>query len=321
MSIYWRKGRTPLSKQLKLGLGLAFQKFDEYQLAKYNRGDAIKLRDVLFLSHAKPKDRDQAALWKRLVDDELATPDTWETKLSSGADKGATFESMLREGKLGYLALLRNLRNMEQSGVDRALIEQAILARKGAHRVLPFRFVSAARATPSFEPVLDQALIASLADAGEKFDGDTVLLVDVSGSMDWGTTGKSQLTRMDAAATLAAMFPGKARTFTFSNSIVEVPTRKGMAGIDAIIQSQPHGGTQLGSAINHLNQHVKYDRLIVITDEQSSDRVPDPAVDKSYIINVAPYRNGVDFAPWKRIDGFSEKTLDFIAEYEASLQL
>ncbi len=70
--------KTPIANQVKKGLARAFGKFDEYQLAKYNREGAVRLRDVLFLCHAKPQNPAQADLWKRLVDDCLKTPDTWE---------------------------------------------------------------------------------------------------------------------------------------------------------------------------------------------------------------------------------------------------
>jgi 60 kDa SS-A/Ro ribonucleoprotein len=87
VSIYWKDGKQPLSAQVKKGLALAFAKFDEYALAKYNRDGQVKLRDVLFLCHAKPSGEAQAALWKRLAEGELATPDTWEVRLSAGAEK------------------------------------------------------------------------------------------------------------------------------------------------------------------------------------------------------------------------------------------
>src|SRR5215471_13380891 len=87
VALYWSEGKQPLSAQVKKGLASAFTKFDEYALAKYNRAAPVKLRDVLFLCHAKPLDQAQADLWKRLVDGELATPDTWEVSLSAGADK------------------------------------------------------------------------------------------------------------------------------------------------------------------------------------------------------------------------------------------
>jgi 60 kDa SS-A/Ro ribonucleoprotein len=99
LAIYWKDG--PQAAAVQAGqdrLGRAFGKFNEYALAKYNRDGAVKLRDVLFLCHAKPKDAEQDALWKRLVDGKLATPDTWEVALSAGADKKLTFERLMAEG-------------------------------------------------------------------------------------------------------------------------------------------------------------------------------------------------------------------------------
>src|SRR5262249_14486978 len=126
VAIYWSDGRVPLSKKVKLGLAAAFGKFDEYALAKYDRPGPIKLRDVLFLTHAKPRDEAQAALWKRLVDGELTTPDTWEVALSAGGDKRSAWERLLSERKLGALALIRNLRNMQIVGVDEGLVLAAL---------------------------------------------------------------------------------------------------------------------------------------------------------------------------------------------------
>jgi hypothetical protein len=78
VAIYWKDGRVPLSGQVKKGLAAAFPKFDEYQLAKYDRGGPIKLRDVLFLCHAKPRDDAQAGVWKKLIWGRLAVPNTKE---------------------------------------------------------------------------------------------------------------------------------------------------------------------------------------------------------------------------------------------------
>src|ERR1700722_17965828 len=87
VAIYWKDGRVPLSGQVKKGLAAAFPKFDEYQLSKYDRPGAIKLRDVLFLCHARPLDERQAQVWKKLIAGNLSAPDTWEVALSSGANK------------------------------------------------------------------------------------------------------------------------------------------------------------------------------------------------------------------------------------------
>lgn len=315
------KAKT-LPAAIKDGIELALQYkdrvFGEYGLAKYDRKDAaVKLKDVFRLVRPKPMNADQADLWKRAIAGELDTPDTWEVGLSGGGDKKQVFETLLRENKLGYLALLRNLRNMEQAGVDRDLIKNAILMRKGSARVLPFRYIAAARAAPSFESWIDEALVASVGES-RPLKGKTGVLVDVSGSMDWAMSGKSELTRIDAASALASVINAEdLRVFTFSNALVEVPPRRGMAGVEVIKRSQTHGGTALGLAVTGLNEKVpELDRLIVITDEQSEDRVPDPKAKHAYMINVASDKNGVGYGRWVHIDGFSEAVLRFIREYE-----
>jgi hypothetical protein len=315
IALYWRDGKKPISKQMKLGLAKAFGKFSEYQLAKYDREGAVRIRDVLFMTHPKPKDAEQVALFKRVAEKQLVTPDTWEVALSGGADKKETFERLIREGQLGYLALLRNLRNMMEAGCDRDLVKDAIVARKGAELVFPFRYVAAARACPQMEPVIDQALCEAVA-SGPRLSGTTAVLVDVSGSMDVQLSAKSDMKRIDAAAALASVINGDVRAFTFSTSVVEVPPRRGMAGVDAVIRSQPHGGTYLGAAVQLINENVKHDRLIVITDEQSADRVPDPIAKNAYMINVASAKHGIGYGKWCHLDGFSETVIRFISEVE-----
>lgn len=315
MALYWRNGRLPLSKQMKVGLARAFARFDEYSLAKYDREGPVRLRDVMFLAHVKPRDAEHEALLKRVANRDLAVPDTWEVNLSGGGNKKETFERLIREGKLGYLALLRNLRNMVEAGCDLDLVKGALIARKGADLVFPFRYVAAARAVPQLEPAVDQALCEAVANA-PKLSGSTAVLVDVSGSMDAPLSARSDLTRLDAAAALASVLHGNLRVFTFSELMVEVPPRTGMAGVDTIARSQPHGSTRLGAAIETLNRQVAHDRLIVITDEQSQDRVPDPVANRAYMINVASSKNGVGYGKWTHVDGFSEAVIRFIVENE-----
>jgi len=320
LAIYWADGRKPLAKQVNIGVANAvpaFTKFSGYSLAKYNQANAVKLRDVLFLCHAKPKDEEQAAVWKQLIDGTLPSPDTWEVELSAVGNNAETWTRLITEGKLGYMALIRNLRNMALAGVDKTLIDNAIVARQnGAERLFPYRYVAAARIVPQFEPSLDKALLASL-EGAEPFKGLTVVLVDVSGSMRNRLSGKSDLTRFDAAATLASLIPGDRRVFSFSNEIVECPPRLGMAGVDAIRVSQEHRGTYLGKAVKWVNENLpQATRLIVVTDEQSQDHVPDPVCKNAYMINVASYKNGVGYGPWTHIDGFSETSLNYIRHTE-----
>jgi hypothetical protein len=317
VAIYWSDGRVPLSKQVKKGLAAAFVKFDEYALAKYNRPGSIKLRDVLFLTHAKPRDEAQVGLWRRLVDGELVTPDTWEVALSAGGNKRETWERLLAERKLGALALLRNLRNMQIAGVDESLVRGSLRAMK-TDRVLPFRFIAAARYAPQWEEALEQAMF-SCVEGAAKLKGKTVLLVDVSGSMDYQLSARSEMKRMDAAYGLAILLREvceEVAVYSFSDKTKLVPARRGFALRDAINSSQPHSGTMLGQAVNDVAG--KYDRLIVITDEQAHDSVPVPK-GKGYVINVASFKNGVGYGKWTHIDGWSESVVEYIRELEANV--
>jgi 60 kDa SS-A/Ro ribonucleoprotein len=318
VAIYWKNGRVPLSAQAKKGLAAAFPKFDEYQLGKYDRGGPIQLRDVLFLSHAKPRDAAQASVWRKLVWGRLATPDTWEVALSSGVEKREAWERLLREQKLGALALLRNLRNMREAGADESLVLDALGA-MCTSRVLPFRFLAAARYAPQWEEALEQAMLQSLADQ-PKLGGRTVVLVDVSGSMTAPLSRRSEMQRTDAAYGLAVLVREiceKVGVFSFSDRVVEVPGRRGFALRDAIDASQPHSGTLLGHAVEWLNNSERYDRLIVITDEQAHDRVPAPK-GKGYVINVASNKNGVGYGKWTHIDGWSDSVIEYIRMLEST---
>jgi hypothetical protein len=298
---------------VKKGLAAAFPKFDEYQLAKYDRGGPIKLRDVLFLCHAKPRDDKQAAVWKKLIWGRLASPDTWEVALSAteGRGKREAWERLLAENKLGALALLRNLRNLHDAGVNEALVLTALRA-VNTQRVLPFRFLAAARYAPQWEEALESAMLSSIASQ-EKLAGKTVLLVDVSGSMTAALSRRSEMQRTDAV--LLREIGERVSVFSFSDQLVEVPARRGFALRDAIDQSQPHNSTQLGKAVEQLNRE-RYDRLIVITDEQAHDAVPKPK-GKGYIVNVASYKNGVGYGAWTHIDGWSESVVEYIRALES----
>jgi len=319
LAIYWSEGKSPLSNQVKKGLAIAFTKFNEYQLAKYDRSSAsVSIRDVMFLSHAKPVDAAQEALFKRVANKELATPDTWETELSAGADKGATFTRLMQEKKLGALAFLRNLRNMAQAGVSEDVI-RAYSAAVNVDKVLPFRYIAAARIVPQFEDMLEKMMFRSL-NGVPKLPGKTVLLVDVSPSM-FGTkvSAKSDLDRYDAAAALAMLCSEVCEdvsVYAFSIETKRVAPRKGFALAEAIQNACPRNGTLMGKAVTAVNG-TGYDRVIVISDEESQDRVPAPIEGtKAYILNVASYKNGVNRSEWTTITGFSENVLTYIAESE-----
>lgn len=358
LAIYWKDARkdekknkggllknVPLAAQVKKGLARAFRKFDAYQLSKWNQDGAIKLRDVMFLVHPKPKDAAQAAIWKQLVDKTLAPADTWEVKLSAGegkktvAQKGEKWVEMLESGKMGALALLRNLRNMLDAGVDVSKITAA-LQTANYEKVLPFRFVAAAQAAPKIEDAIEQAFLACTAQR-PKLAGKTILVVDTSGSMyGAGNISKhSDMTRVHAAGALAAIIRETCEQpviyCTAGNDLARkhatglVPNRRGFSLVDLIAKG---GMSELGGGGIFLEQCLAFiaekektaDRIIVITDEQDCDspgKKPEGvnAFGKfNYLINISVEKNGIGYKPkWLHIDGWSEHVLDFIREDEA----
>lgn len=318
---YWASGKKPIPNQVKKGLAAAFGKFNEYSLGKYaNRDGAVKLRDVLFLVHPKPQDSEQAELWKRLADNELKAPEnSWEVQLSAGGDKKAVFTNLLETNSLGILALLRNLRNMTQASVDDKLIRQA-LNTVSAEKALPFRFITAAKYAPKFEPELEAAMFRCL-EGSPKLAGKTVLVVDNSGSM-YGTkvSAKSEMDRQDAASALAMLLREvceEVQVVVFATEAKLVAPRRGFALRDEI-RNGPHGGTSTQTALLTAAKEG-YDRVIVLTDEQSHQSISKPLVGtKGYFINVASYQNGIGYGPWIHLDGFSEAVVSYIQAFENS---
>lgn len=350
LAIYWKDKRQPLSAQVKKGLAKAFGKFDEFALSRYDRAGAVKLRDALFLCHANPggegrytkAERKLAPrglsgredLYRRLVEGKLEPVDTWETALSSGGDKKLEFERLLREDKLGALALLRNLRNMLDAGVEERMIRTGISTMK-VERVLPFRFISAARYAPRLEPELEQAMFRCL-EGGEKLAGHTALVIDTSPSM-WQATvsSRSEMNRFDAAAALAILareLCEQTSIFAFNERAVEVPPRRGFALRDALEATR--GNASCGGLAVEMANARGYDRIIVLTDGQwhykdaskaswggygmGDAKVvsPAPLTSKAYMLNVATDRNGVGYGRWQSIDGWSEAVLSYIQAAE-----
>ena len=330
------KKLNKLSNQIRKGLALAFGKFDAYALAKYNQANEIKLRDVLFLCHAKPKDDAQAELWEKLIEGKLESPDTWEVELSASKDKNASWTRLLSERKLGPLALLRNLRNMNEAGVDEKLIAEA-LAAMNTERVLPFRFVTAAAYAPHLEAELESAMYRCLGSQ-QKLLGKTVLVVDVSGSM-FGARNiskHSEMTRVDAACALAMLiremceepviFATAGDDTSRIHATQRVPARRGFALRDVIRRDMRDalggGGIFLVQCLEHIKKTVpSADRLIVITDEEDCDHNLNPATadafgKQNYLINISSEKNGVGYGKWNHIDGWSESVMDYIIEFE-----
>jgi hypothetical protein len=191
----------PVPNSLKKGLGRAFSKFDYYQIAKYRRENAtFSLVDAVNLLHPPHSDPVSA-----LVRGTLEAPETWEKKLTQAGQsasedveqaKSASWKELILSGKIGYMALLRNLRNIAQScGDDPAVIEAACSMLTNGRLiskslVFPFRFLTAleelgripGHASRQFMVAITKAVDLSLGNL-PRFPGESLIALDVSASM------------------------------------------------------------------------------------------------------------------------------------------
>ncbi len=325
LAMVWKDGKRPIPNAIRKSLADAFHKFNAYQFAKFDHNTStIRLRDVMFLTHPEPKSVEEAGLFKQIANNALPTPDTWEVAISAATtadEKRLVWERLLRENKLGALALLRNLRNMSQVNVDRSLITNALLT-MDTSRVLPFRFAAAARNSDSFKSVLDKAFTDSCRSL-PALTGRTLVLVDHSGSMRDRLSAKSDMTRATAAQSLAAVL----QEVCADNVVVGYHDRafqpatpiRGLALLNWFASQSMHGTRTTESLLQSLQYHGKFDRIVIITDEQSNSWRPLPMVPETphkYVLNVGSYKPSISNGNWLNITGFSEQIVHYIKAVE-----
>lgn len=321
LSLYINENGRKLNNQLKKALSKALNKFDEYHFSKYTRkSNKIKFGDVIKLVHPKPSSKEQSDLWKRIIENKLKSPDTWEVNLSTKTDDTKTvFTRLIKENKLGDLAFLRNLRLMLINGVDEELIRNEIVNRKW-DKILPHQFIIAYNKTISFKEELELSLFKSLSGF-KKIPGKTAILVDKSLSMGSTLSKNSEITRYSVACGLSIMSKEvceDADVFTFNDRLCYVIKKhRGFDLLQAL--GAPKGGTCLGKAIKDLSKHGHYDNIIIVTDEQSEDTPDFNAVNAKnvFIVNVGVYDKGISYENEKvvHINGWSENTVTYITKY------
>lgn len=291
-----------LSKQVQRGLIMSFNKFDEYQFAKYNTPAEIRLKDALFLVHPKPKDDEQQAIFNKIATDSLPTPYTWETELSaigqqpfrSAEERKKAFttawESLIDSRKLGYMALLRNLRNILEAGVSTKHIiavcdylsnENAVLQ----SRQLPFRFRAAFRELKSLTSgqvsmVMDalEAAVKISANNIKGFGAETAVVIacDVSGSMQKAVSAKSKILLYDIGLMLGMLLQSKSKNvvsvmFGDTWRIINMPTQSVLSNVNEYYRREGEVGYATNGYLvieDLLKRKQVVDKVMMFTDTQ-----------------------------------------------------
>jgi len=345
----------PIPNSLKKGLADSFGKFDEYQLAKYNRQNAIKLKNILCLVHPKAKDETQNDLWKRLLEDRLETPVTWETELSVKGNTKETWESLIDGNRLGYMAMMRNLRNIiksEASNIDKVYKYLADEERVLRNKQLPFRYYSAYKAlkneglgTSKIYDALEIAIKASTQNIN-RLNGKTLIAADVSGSMNSPISRKSDLTCAEIAVlmlSIANYICEESITTTFDNNLYmyNLSTQNGIISNANSIEVNG-GGTDITLPLRYLiDKKIFVDRIIILSDNEinsgysTSMSYGGPKTCQSLVewykkyINPDVWVHAIDMQGYGTqqfkgknvniIAGWSERVFDFISSVEQGM--
>jgi hypothetical protein len=308
-----------IPKPVKRGVGDAARRlYREFTLLRYDTArHGYRFADVLSLTHPRPFAPWQSTVFGYAVDRrhgrgqtvpeelamvranarlraaaaedprELLYPDlvhdagmTWEDVLSLAGpkvNKAKLWESVIPV--MGLMALARNLRNFDNSGVSDAVAAQ-ICARFAdpdqvrASRAFPFRWLAAYRHAPSLRwgHALDKALSASLANV-PALPGRTLILVDMSISMWSPAAGSlSDMSRCDAAAVFGAALAARAENptlvaFGSTSRIVSAPAGGSLLRLVEAITREMGGTDTVGAVETHYRGH---DRVVIITDEQTA---------------------------------------------------
>lgn len=339
MSFYLATFGKPVPNSLKKGIADVLVGFDEYTLAKYKGdGKSVKMRDLLCLCRPKPVSKEQEALFKRCLEGKLEVPVTWETQLSANGNNRETWEKLIDSGKIGYMALLRNLNNILKANprnVNKVLdkIADPVAVRKS--RQLPFRFLSAYKSvgnigTSKVFDALEAAVDASV-DNLPKLPGTTVIAVDVSGSMSSAVSAKSDVRCCEIGMLLgiiANRICDNAIFYEFNYDLKKKPisTRNGIL-YATTHEAHAGGGTAMKLPfIQMIKDRVKADRIIVISDNECNggwnrpiQTIADDYRKKSgcdiwvHAIDLMGYgTQQFHGAKTNIIAGWSEKVFDFI---------
>lgn len=283
IALYGSKVKWPHA--LQRGIRDALEQMDAYQIAKYQSAHReVKMRDTLRICHPVPRDAEAAEAMDACVARTLAVPKGWESELSERGNTAEVWDELIAEGRLGYMAALRNLRNIIASGAD-VMPVLGMLGNPSAvrrSRQLPFRFYSAWRElkaanllTTRVTRTLDQALVLSCQNV-EPLPGRTAVLVDTSGSMGFCLSGRSKVFCRDTAAVLAALlahisddawicrFDTSASPLAFTGASV-------LADIEAVPASG--GGTDMAAGFDCLIESgFDADRVVVLSDNEVNGR-------------------------------------------------
>jgi 60 kDa SS-A/Ro ribonucleoprotein len=349
-----------IPNSLKKGIKLVFPTFNEYQFAKYSRQTNVTFKDAIMLTHPK----EPSTIIKQILDDTLPIPETWETIISTKGSTKETWEYVvnnvwLKDNKiLNYMALMRNLNNLAKVNVNDKTWNKVIASLQNYNAIinskqLPFRYYTAYKnfnyeSNPFTEKLVKQALNNALQHSIKNctnLDGRTVVVCDLSGSMDSKMSEKGTTTYKEIASVMGALtmhFAKNNIVYGFADEcrLIDNLTNNILSDADKI------HNTNIGCSTNAyvvfqdmIKKNLNTDRIILFSDMELWDSINsyfgneiavssifeeykkkiNPNV-KLYLFNLNSYGDAtpIQFKDKQVVlaSGWSERVLDFISNYE-----
>jgi 60 kDa SS-A/Ro ribonucleoprotein len=298
--------KVPLPNALKKGFRQAFNRFDNYQLSKYqgNNGD-IKLVDLVNLIHPIPTARNKDGL-NALVNGKLKNLTTSQTALTNIGQKATTdaeaatlrkgyWTSVLTERRLGYTDLIRSLTKIAKDAPEAVdLAVQNLTTREAVQKslVMPYQLYIAMKMVEKECGSTSEGrkLVKGLATAMEiscenvpNFGGKTLVVVDRSGSMDTPlSNGKADVCSMAEVGTLMALFLARKNDTDFmifgddAKYVPYNPQDSILTSVKTLLEYNKGYGHKSGYNVGHgtnfhstfLAMNKKYDRIMFFSDMQ-----------------------------------------------------
>ena len=215
---------------------------------------------------------------------------TWENVLSQFGNSKDVWEYLVKSGQLGYMALIRNLRNMLQAGVSMATVNaacDALVSGAVNSKQLPYRFLSAYKQLEGINTPECTRILGALASALDavvanmpRLPGNSLIACDTSGSMSSTVSDKSTVTRKEAACILGAiaykLSEGASEIGAFSNEYKTANVNPGMTTLEI---ARRVGDLDVGAAtMTHLvfdhatKSSTRFKRCLLFSDMQAYDK-------------------------------------------------
>lgn len=262
--------------------------------------DLLTLRDNAALRTFDPETVHQLALDGELADILAGAGATWESipALINGPWTKELWESIIPS--MGIFALVRNLRNFDAAGVSDTVAQIVIDKLRDPQviansRMFPFRFYAAHKHldTHRWSYALDQAINLSLNNVPALSDR-TLILVDQSPSMfpgyGFSTPNTSDITLAEKAALFGSALALRADDATlvgYGWENYRLPVPKGGSVLKLMEQFHVTDGTDTAAAI--ADQYNGHNRIVIVTDEQTSHSRRGLTVDTAAPANVPIY--------------------------------